>query len=101
MLSSDGASQPAGHKKYDTTPWEGCNLYLDLDHAQALAAMGLPDDGSNRSESFLDARRGAFWDQMQSSSTPSSLPRPPPPFPPNSSGRVVASGTTLNLHTLG
>ena len=25
--------------------------------------MGLPDDGSNRSESFLDARRGAMWDQ--------------------------------------
>ena len=63
MLSNDGASQPAGHKKYDTTPWEGCNLYLDLDGTQALAAMGLPDDGSNRSESFLDARRGAMWHQ--------------------------------------
>ena len=63
------------HKKYDTTPWEGHSLHLDLDQAQALAAMGLPDDGSNRSESFLDARRGAMWDQMQSSSTPSSLSR--------------------------
>ena len=47
-----------GWKKYDTTYWEqeGCNLHLDLDDAHALAAKGLPDDGSNRSESFLDAR---------------------------------------------
>ena len=56
--------------------------------------MGLPDDGSNRSESFLDARRGAMWDQMQSSSTPPSSSRPPPPLPPSSRGCVVASGTT-------
>ena len=52
-----------GWKKYDTTYWEqeGCNLHLDLDDAHALAAKGLPDDGSNRSESFLDARCGAYW----------------------------------------
>ena len=49
-----------GYRKYDTTPWQGRNLYLELDHADALIAMGLPDDGSNRSESFLDARRGAL-----------------------------------------
>ena len=65
-----------------TSQWEGCNLCLDLDHAQALAAMGLPDDGSERSESFLDARRGAMWDQMQSYSTPPSSPRQPPPSSP-------------------
>ena len=29
--------------------------------ADALAAKGLPDDGSNCSESFLDARRAAYW----------------------------------------
>ena len=53
----------SGWKKYDTTYWEqeGCNLHLDLDDAHALAAKGLPDDGSNRSESFLDARRAAYW----------------------------------------
>ena len=50
--------QAEGWRKYDTTPWEGCNLYLDLDDAQALAAMGLPDNGSDGSEAFLDARRG-------------------------------------------
>ena len=52
-----------GWKKDDTTYWEqeGCDLHLDLDHADALAAKGLPDDGSNRSESFLDARRAAYW----------------------------------------
>ena len=52
-----------GWKKYDTTYWEqeGYNLHLDLDDAHALAAKGLPDDGSNRTESFLDARRGAYW----------------------------------------
>ena len=49
-----------GYKKYDTAPWEGRNLFLHLDHADALAAMGLPDDGSNRSEAFLDARRLAI-----------------------------------------
>ena len=43
--------QAKGWKKYDTQPWEGRNLHLHLDHAEALAAMGLPDDGSNRSES--------------------------------------------------
>ena len=54
-----------GWKKYDTTNWEqqGCDLHLGLDHAGALAAKGLPDDGSNRSESFLDARRGARADR--------------------------------------
>ena len=60
LYRSSTLPQAEGWRKYDTTPWEGCNLYLDLDHAQALAAMGLPDDGSNRSESFLDARRGAL-----------------------------------------
>ena len=51
-----------GWKKYDTTGEKaGCTLYLELDHARALAAKGLPDDGSNRSESFLDARRAAYW----------------------------------------
>ena len=51
-----------GRKKYDTTGEKaGCTLYLELDHARALAAKGLPDDGSNRSESFLDARRAAYW----------------------------------------
>ena len=49
-----------GYRKYDTTPWQGRNLYLELNHEDALIAMGLPDDGSNRSESFLDARRGAL-----------------------------------------
>ena len=53
-----------GYKKYGTAPWEGRNLFLHLDHADALAEMGLPDDGSERSESFLDARRGAMWDQI-------------------------------------
>ena len=43
--------QAKGWKKYYTQPWEGRNLHLHLDHAEALAAMGLPDDGSNRSES--------------------------------------------------
>ena len=33
-------------------------LFLDLDHAEALVAAGLPDDGSKLSEAFLDARRG-------------------------------------------
>ena len=67
------ASQPSGEGM--SCAWcpricgSKVNLYLDLDHEQALAAMGLPDDGSNGSESFLDARRGAMWDQMQSSST--------------------------------
>ena len=74
--------QAKGWKKYDTQPWEGCNLHLHLDDAQALAAMRLPDDGSNLSKSFLKARRGAMWDQMQSSSTPPSSSRPPPPLPP-------------------
>ena len=51
-----------GRKKYDTTGEKaGCTLYLELDHARALAAKGLPDDGSNRSESFLDARCAAYW----------------------------------------
>ena len=36
--------QAKGWKRYDT-------LHLHLEHAEALAAMGLPDDGSNRSES--------------------------------------------------
>ena len=58
------------YKKYDTTPWEGRSLHLDLDQAQALAAMGLPDDGSNLSESFLDARRGALWLHRQPRHTP-------------------------------
>ena len=63
-----------GWKKYDTTYWEqeGCNLHLDLDQAHALAAKGLPDDGSNRSESFLDARRGAYWSRKLSA------PKDPP-----------------------
>ena len=63
-----------GWKKYDTTYWEqeGCNLHLDLDDAHALAAKGLPDDGSNRSESFLDARRGAYWSRKLSA------PKDPP-----------------------
>ena len=26
-----------GYKKYDTAPWEGQNLFLHLDHADALA----------------------------------------------------------------
>ena len=65
--------QAKGWKKCDTQPWGDRNLHLHLDHAEALAAMGLPDDGSNRSESFLDARRGAMCDQMESCSTPSSL----------------------------
>ena len=34
--------QAKGWKEYDT-------LHLHLEHAEALAAMGLPDDGSNRS----------------------------------------------------
>ena len=46
-----------------TSRWEGCNLYLDLSQTQALDAMGLPDDGSDLSESFLDARRGAMRDK--------------------------------------
>ena len=52
-----------GWKKYGTTYWEqeGCDFNLELDHADALAAKGLPDDGSNRCESFLDARRAAYW----------------------------------------
>ena len=66
--------------QWHTSRWEACNLYLDPDHAQALAAMGLQDDGPNRFESFLDARRGAMWDQMQSYSTLPSSPRPPPPL---------------------
>ena len=41
-----------GWKNYDTRPWEGRNLHPHLDHADALAAMGL-----------LDARRGAMCDQ--------------------------------------
>ena len=55
-----GLPPAKGWKKYDTTYWEqeGCNLHLDLDDAHALYAKGLRDDGSNRSESFLDARRG-------------------------------------------
>ena len=51
-----------GWKNYDTRPWEGRNLHLHLNHADALAAMGL-----------LDARRGAMCDQMESCLTPSSL----------------------------
>ena len=86
-------SAPVSDRVLQDAMWHS-DPYLDLDDAQALAAMGLPDDGSNRSESFLDARRGAMWDQMQSSSTPPSSSRPPPPLPPSSSGRVVASGTT-------
>ena len=43
--------QAKGWKKCDTQPWGDRNLHLHLDHAEALAAMGLPDDGSNRSES--------------------------------------------------
>ena len=58
-----GLPPAKGWKKYDTTYWEqeGCNLHLDLDDAHALAAKGLPDDGSNRSESFLCARSEAYW----------------------------------------
>ena len=61
-----------GWKKYDTTYWEqeGCNLHLDLDDAHALAAEGLREDGSNRSESFLDARRGAYWSRKRSAPWP-------------------------------
>ena len=55
--------QAKGWKKCDTQPWGDRNLHLHLDHAEALAAMGLPDDGSNRSESC---------------STPSSLSRSSP-----------------------
>ena len=45
-------------------------LSLHLDHADALAAMGLPADGSNRSEAFLDARRGALADARRAASPP-------------------------------
>ena len=83
-----------GWSQYHASRWEGHNLYLDLDRAEALAAMGLRDDGSNLSISFLNARQGAMRDQMQSSSTPPPSSRPPAPLPPSSSGRVVASGTT-------
>ena len=54
--------QAKGWKKCDTQPWGDRNPHLHLDHAEALAAMGL-----------LDARRGAMCDQMESCSTPSSL----------------------------
>ena len=53
-----------------TSRWEGCNLYLDLSQTQALDAMGLPDDGSDLSESFLDARRGAMRDNLSGAATP-------------------------------
>ena len=53
-----------------TSRWEGCNLYLDLSQTQALDAMGLPDDGSDLSESFLDARRGAMRDNLSRVATP-------------------------------
>ena len=32
--------------------------------------MGLPDDGSDLSESFLDARRGAMRDNLSGAATP-------------------------------
>ena len=35
-----------------------------LQQTRALDAMGLPDDGSDLSESFLDARRGAMRDNL-------------------------------------
>ena len=54
---------PAAHPS-DTSRWEGCNLYLDLSQERALDAMRLPDDGSDLSESFLDARRGAMRDNL-------------------------------------
>ena len=62
-VEAPGLPPAEGWKKDDTTCWEqeGCDLHLDLDHAEALAAKGLPDDGSSRSESFLDACRAAYW----------------------------------------
>ena len=71
-----------GWKKYDTTYWEqeGCNLHLDLDDAHALAAKGLPDDGSNRSESFLAAR---LWRTLNARRwIPSSMLADAPKDPP-------------------
>ena len=62
-------SAPVSDRALQDAMWYS-ELYLDLDDAQALAAMGLPDDGSNRSESFLDARRGAMWLQIQPRHTP-------------------------------
>ena len=57
---------PAAHPSH-TSRWEGCNLYLDLSQTRALDAMGLPDDGSDLSESFLDARRAAMRDNLSDS----------------------------------
>ena len=39
------------------------NLYLHLNHEEALAAKGMPDDGSTRSEDFLCERRYARHNQ--------------------------------------
>ena len=39
-------------------------LFLDMNHADALVAANLPDDGSTRSEAFLAARRYARYHQQ-------------------------------------
>ena len=54
-LESLGLPPAEGGKTYDTAYGEqkGCNLHLHLDDKDDLAAKGLPDDGSNRSEYFL------------------------------------------------
>ena len=66
-VEAPGLPPAEGWKADDTTCWEqeGCDLNMDLGHADALAAKGLPDDGSNRSESFQNARRAAFWKANQ------------------------------------
>ena len=58
-----GLPPAEGSENYDTAYWKqkGCNLHLDLNDEDALAAKGLPNDGSNRSESFLYARSEAYW----------------------------------------
>ena len=53
--ATEEQSDNAAGVRAASSGWQ--DLFLDLDHAQALAAAGLPDDGSTRSESFLDARR--------------------------------------------
>ena len=70
LYRSTTSPEAKGLRQYHTSRWEGCNLYLDLSQARALDAMGLPDDGSDLSESFLDARRGAMRDNLSGAATP-------------------------------
>ncbi|MDA8584113.1 hypothetical protein N9L68_07750 [bacterium] len=63
VLERLGLPPDEGSGNYDTAYWKHkcCHLHLDLNDEDAFAAKGIPNDGSDRYESFLCARSEAYW----------------------------------------